>query len=174
MGWFDRFFPPDPTASWPEQPPFNPEMDLRRSAVSGIALGEPADALRRWGRPDPRPRRFFLRRRPKNALDVFNYSASSLVVEVEEGLVCYFGINVTAGSHEVLPAATLINPNGEQLALGSRTRLEDIQTLLGLTPSRDEDPEEIVDTYVVAGQCVEVEASVDGRIARVYLFAADL
>ena len=105
MGIFD-FLQADESEAWSPETEQTLLLDLKDFSLNRVSLGSPATELSRFGRPSNK--KPFKNRR-------FLYKQSGFVVELEDGLVNYFGFPVRKlDSDEVGPCeVSVVFPDGD-------------------------------------------------------------
>ena len=163
MGLFELFMGKDASSDWPEVARQELLLDLGESAVNGIRIGAPAVEISKLGRPSNK--RPFKNKR-------FLFDQHGIVIEIENGVVCYFGLPVKrTESDDVGPCDLTIRfPNSVELTVNSNSEVSSLLKNLPKIESSDSDEEETVHYLDVNAQKLELEVSPDGKVRRVNLY----
>lgn len=163
MGIFD-FLQADESEAWSPESEQTLLLDLNDFSLNRVSLGSPAMELSRFGQPSNK--KPFKNRR-------FLYKQSGFVVELEDGLVNYFGFPVRKlDSDEVGPCEVfVIFPDGTEKRVNKQTTAETLLPHLPPPTDTDIDDQETVYTFALHEFQLELEVSPDGRVCRLNLFS---
>lgn len=158
------FLAKDPTSDWPpigNQPLL---LNLIDGSINGIKIGDPASALRKFGRPtNKRP---FKENR-------FLFGQIGVLVETENEQISYLGLPVERTDiDEVGPCEFTIKfLNGTELFVNSRVSVASMLASLPSIAKSDIDDEETVHFIELGVLSLELEVAPDGNMRKVNLYA---
>jgi hypothetical protein len=158
-----RVLEKDPADAWPEAGVRGLVLAFDDGSLNGVRLGQPAERLRIFGRPD--------NRRPSRS-GRYIFRRLGLVVETEKGSVDYLAFVVEDLERLGLEPCrvTLELAGGARLHLGPGAVQREIVAALGEPEERDEDAEERIHVYRGKGIRREIEYALDGRLRRLNVF----
>ncbi len=162
MGIFDIFMS-DPLKGWPEHIGVKGRLDLKSFLLDATGIGDSAESLRKYGRPDEK--------QPYRS-GRFSYGQSGCYFEIEEKKVCYIAIVLQNDERDKLSpvAVTIVAADSSKLTLTGESMAQEIRDTLGPPASSDYDENEKIDFYHLNSYMLEVEATPADKIKRINLF----
>lgn len=168
MKLLDRIFgkkrsnQPDPTVDWPCPVAIEPELVPHEGRFCDLAFGAPMDAARKFGKPS---RCRWLEDEYCELL----YAQAGFQIEFEAGRLAYlaFFVNQPAAMPDVeggfdAAVVKLRLTGGRTGQLSHESTRDDIERLFGSPARMEEEPDETILTYLVAGFTMEFEMQPEG------------
>lgn len=155
----------DPSSTWGEQRTVPVVLDLRNGSLCGVAIGQDAAELARFGKPtNAKP---FKEER-------FNYDSMGFTIEIEHGKVVYFGLVVEATDIDTVDGCRpeVICPDGISVRITPNVGINDLLSNC-LTPRKVDEPNSDDAVYFIplkSGFMLEAETSSQRHIRRLNLY----